>query len=75
MVNRDGKVRESIMAAISVLIADDHEIVRYGISTYLSSSEDIKVVAEASTGEECIRLFKKKQPDICLLDNAGQGWD
>ncbi len=56
------------MAAISILIADDHEIVRYGISTYLSSSEDINIVGEASTGEECIRLFKEEEPDLCILD-------
>ncbi|HKK44028.1 MAG TPA: response regulator transcription factor [Balneolaceae bacterium] len=56
------------MEPISVLIADDHEIVRYGISTYLSSAKDIEIVGEASTGEECIRLFKKENPDICLLD-------
>jgi len=52
----------------SVLIADDHEIVRYGISTFLSSSEDIEIVGEASSGEECLKLFKDKKPDICLLD-------
>ncbi|MGD8428347.1 MAG: response regulator transcription factor [Balneolaceae bacterium] len=56
------------MTPISVLIADDHEIVRYGISTYLSSANDIQVVGEASTGEECINIFKEKHPDICLLD-------
>lgn len=56
------------MATISVLIADDHEIVRYGISTFLSSAEDLEIVGEASTGEECIKLFKETQPDICLLD-------
>lgn len=56
------------MEAISVLIADDHEIVRFGISTYLSSSEDIEIVGEASTGDECIKLFKETQPDICILD-------
>ncbi len=56
------------MAAISVLIADDHEIVRFGISTYLSSSKDIEIVGEASTGEECIKLFKETHPDICILD-------
>lgn len=56
------------MSPISVLIADDHEIVRYGISTYLSSPEDIEVVAEASTGEECMQLFKKHIPDVCVLD-------
>ena len=56
------------MTPISVLIADDHEIVRYGISTFLSSSEDIEIVGEASSGEECLRLFKEKKPDVCLLD-------
>lgn len=56
------------MAPISVLIADDHEIVRYGISTYLSSAKDIEIVGEASTGEECLELFNKTHPDVCLLD-------
>jgi DNA-binding NarL/FixJ family response regulator len=56
------------MAKISVLIADDHEIIRFGISTYLSSSKDIEIVGEASTGEECIQLFQEKHPDICILD-------
>lgn len=56
------------MASISVLIADDHEIVRFGISTFLSSSEDIEIVGEASTGEECIKLFQQTHPDICILD-------
>ncbi|NIT60894.1 MAG: response regulator [Aliifodinibius sp.] len=56
------------MAKISVLIADDHEIVRFGISTYLSSSKDIEIVGEASTGEECIQLFQETHPDICILD-------
>lgn len=56
------------MAVTSILIADDHEIVRYGIATYLSSAKDIEIVGEASTGEECISIFKKKKPDLCILD-------
>ncbi|NGP88403.1 response regulator transcription factor [Fodinibius halophilus] len=56
------------MTSISVLIADDHEIVRYGISTFLSSSKDIDIVGKASSGDECLELFKKEQPDVCLLD-------
>jgi DNA-binding NarL/FixJ family response regulator len=63
------------MAVISVLIADDHEIIRFGISTYLSSAKDIEIVGEASTGEECIQLFKKHEPDICLLDIGMPGKD
>lgn len=53
---------------IKVLIADDHEILRYGISTFLSSADSIDIVGEASSGEECIELFKKKHPDVCVLD-------
>lgn len=56
------------MTPISILIAEDHEIVRYGISTYLSSADDITIVGEASTGDECLTLFKKTKPDLCLLD-------
>ena len=56
------------MNPISVLIADDHEIVRYGISTFLSSAEDIEIVGEASSGEECLELFNEKKPEVCLLD-------
>ena len=63
------------MEPISVLIAEDHEIVRYGISTYLSSSDDISIVGEASSGEECLELFKETQPDICLLDIGMPGKD
>lgn len=56
------------MEPTTVLIADDHEIVRYGISTYLSSANDIEIVGEASSGEECIELFEATHPDLCLLD-------
>jgi DNA-binding NarL/FixJ family response regulator len=56
------------MEPTTVLIADDHEIVRYGISTYLSSADDIEIIGEASSGEECIQIFKDTHPDLCLLD-------
>src|SRR5699024_612372 len=61
------------MASISVLIAEDHEIVRYGISSYLSSAEDITIAGETSTGDLCIELNKQKQPEICLLDISMPG--
>ncbi len=38
------------------------------MSTFLSSADNIEVVGEASTGEECLDLFKKTQPDVCVLD-------
>ncbi len=61
------------MEKITVLIADDHEILRYGISTYLASAEDIEVVGEASTGDECLQLFKETRPQVCVLDISMPG--
>lgn len=63
------------MKPIKLLIADDHEILRYGISTYLASADNIEVVGEASAGDECIELFKKTNPDVCLLDITMPGKD
>ncbi|MDR8392089.1 response regulator transcription factor [Aliifodinibius sp. S!AR15-10] len=56
------------MQQIDVLVADDHEILRFGVTKYLASSEDINIVGEASTGEECLALFKQHHPDVCVLD-------
>lgn len=56
------------MQKIKILIADDHEIVRFGIRSFLSTAEDIQIAGEASRGEECLKLFKKTKPDVCMLD-------
>lgn len=56
------------MQKIKVIHADDHGILRYGIRHYLSDAEDIELVGEASNGEECIRLFEKLSPHVCLID-------
>jgi len=53
---------------ITVLIVDDHELVRAGIRSLLSGVNGIKVVAEASTGEEAIKLVREKNPNIVLMD-------
>ncbi|MFU8859851.1 MAG: response regulator [Cyclonatronaceae bacterium] len=53
---------------INVLLADDHNIVRYGISSILNTSPDINIVAEASDGVEAVNLFKQYQPDVCIID-------
>jgi DNA-binding NarL/FixJ family response regulator len=52
---------------IKLLIADDHEVVRSGLKSLLSST-DIKIVAEASTGEQAVRLALKHEPDVVLMD-------
>lgn len=53
---------------INVMIADDHLIVREGIKQILELDGDIRVIAEASNGKECIELLDEKKTDILLLD-------
>ncbi|HRE32093.1 MAG TPA: UvrY/SirA/GacA family response regulator transcription factor [Candidatus Berkiella sp.] len=53
---------------ITVLIVDDHELVRAGIRSLLSSVAGLKVIGEASTGEEAIKLAREKHPNVVLMD-------
>ena len=52
---------------IKLLIADDHEVVRSGLKSLMAGT-DIKVVAEAATGGDAIKLVAKHEPDVVLLD-------
>ncbi|MBE3554226.1 MAG: response regulator transcription factor [Thermicanus sp.] len=60
---------------IKVLLVDDHEMVRIGLSAMLSTEEGIEVVGEASTGEEGVRLAKEYKPDVVLMDLVMDGMD
>lgn len=53
---------------IRVLLADDHAVVRTGIRQILNYGDDIKVLAEASDGEEAKRLIAEHLPDVAVLD-------
>jgi two-component system response regulator NreC len=53
---------------ISVLIADDHTIVRSGVRLLLEAEPDIRVVGEALNGREALELTESLQPDIVLMD-------
>jgi DNA-binding NarL/FixJ family response regulator len=53
---------------IRVLVADDHDIVRYGICSVLNSSRDVEVIGEASTGLEAFEKYEQLLPDVILLD-------
>lgn len=55
---------------IRVLLAEDHTIVRQGISALLKSEPDLEVVGEASDGLEAVEMAKKLTPDLVLMDIA-----
>jgi DNA-binding NarL/FixJ family response regulator len=53
---------------IRVVIADDHPVIREGLTAILRSQNDIKVVAEAADGEEACQLCDQLSPDVLMLD-------
>lgn len=58
----------AISGSISILTVDDHPLLRDGIAALVNSQEDMKVVAEASSGREAIERFREHRPDITLMD-------
>jgi two-component system invasion response regulator UvrY len=53
---------------IKVLLVDDHELVRAGISRLLSDIPGIKVIAEAQSGEEAVKIAREKKPNVVIMD-------
>lgn len=53
---------------IKVVFVDDHEMVRIGVSSYLSAQPDIEVVGEAGDGKKGVELALELRPDIILMD-------
>lgn len=53
---------------ITVLLADDHQVVRQGVRTFLNALPDIEVVGEAETGEAAVGLATEHVPDVVLMD-------
>jgi two-component system response regulator NreC len=58
---------------ITVLIADDHALVRDGVRALLATAGDIQLVAEAADGREAVERAKETSPDVVLLDVAMPG--
>jgi two-component system, NarL family, invasion response regulator UvrY len=58
---------------ISVMLADDHVVVRMGFRLLLEGSPDIKVVAEVESGEEAVRRFSEVKADVIVMDISMPG--
>jgi DNA-binding NarL/FixJ family response regulator len=61
------------VSKISILIVDDHAILREGVRALLSAYEDLEVVGEASDGQEAIGAVERLDPDVVLMDIAMPG--
>ena len=58
----------SLLEVYTVLIADDHPVVREGLATLINRRSDMRVVAEAADGREAVEKFLAHSPDIALLE-------
>jgi NarL family two-component system response regulator LiaR len=63
------------METISVLLVDDHRVVRQGLRDFLELQEDIEVIGEAQSGEEGVKLARDLLPDVVLMDMVLPGID
>ena len=62
-------------APITVLLVDDHAVVRQGVRAFLETQHDIVVVGEAESGEAAVRLAAEHAPDVALMDLIMPGMD
>jgi two-component system NarL family response regulator len=60
---------------ITILVADDHPVVREGVASFVAAERDMRVVAQAADGVETVELAKKHLPNIVLLDLRMPGMD
>jgi two-component system invasion response regulator UvrY len=58
---------------IKVMVVDDHELVRTGITRILNDAPGIRVVGEAASGEEALDVVREKMPDVLLMDVSMPG--
>ncbi|PPC79663.1 MAG: DNA-binding response regulator [Methylotenera sp.] len=56
------------MSQINVMLVDDHAVVRMGFKMLLESDVDIKVIAEAESGEQAIQRYVEHKPDVVVMD-------
>ncbi len=54
--------------AITILLADDHPLIRAGLAAFITTEADLQVVAEVTNGEEALERYRELRPDIVLMD-------
>jgi two-component system NarL family response regulator len=59
---------ECLSRCITVVVADDHPVVREGLTTILNAQKDIRVVADAADGDEACKLYHQFLPNVLILD-------
>src|SRR6478735_6682516 len=63
-------------ATVSLIVIDDHLLFRQGLRALLAESRELRLVGEAASGEEGIKLCRALQPHVALMDlNLGKGMD
>ena len=62
-----------ISRKITILLVDDHEVVRQGLRAYLDSQPDFRVIGEAASGEEAVEAAMEYLPDVMLMDLVMSG--
>jgi DNA-binding NarL/FixJ family response regulator len=60
---------------ITIILVDDHNVVRMGLKAYFSTLPEFQVVGEAGSGEEAVQLVKQHAPDVVLMDLIMPGMD
>ena len=63
------------MNPITVILVDDHDVVRTGLRSFLNTQEDVKVVAEARNGQEALLRADEMKPDLVIMDITMPGMD
>jgi DNA-binding NarL/FixJ family response regulator len=53
---------------MTVLLADDHALVRAGLASLIDTTEDLLIIGQAGNGEEAVRLATELMPDVVLMD-------
>jgi DNA-binding NarL/FixJ family response regulator len=56
------------MKKIRILVAEDHLIARVGVTSIINAQPDMTVVAEAVNGEQAVKAYREKKPDVALID-------